>query len=101
MAKTVQEAGYRLYWSTWMLLLLLTLLMLATGYVSLPKRFIVALLTLAMLVKASLIGGHFMHLRFEKLNLVVIVAVGILATAAALFTLILFDGIRIARLSVG
>ncbi len=100
MAKTLQEVGYRTYWSTWLLLLVLTLVMLAIGYVSLPKVFMVFLLVPAMLVKASLIGAHFMHLRFERLNLVLTVAVGILATGTILFLLISFDGIRILTLSL-
>ncbi len=100
MAKTLHEVGYGIYWLTWIVLLLLTLLMLVTGYVSLPKMFVVLLLLGAMLVKASLIGAHFMHLRFEKLTLVLTVAVGILATATFLFVLIAFDGIRILRLSL-
>ncbi len=100
MAKTLQEAGYRIYWSTWVLLLVLTLVMLGTGFVSLPKVFMAVLLIVAMLVKASLIGGHFMHLRFEKLSLVLTVVVGLLATATILFLLIAFDGIRILRLSL-
>ena len=101
MAKTLHEIGYGIYWITWAVLLALTLLMLATGYVSLPKGFVVLLLLAAMLVKASLIGAHFMHLRFEKLTLVLTVAVGILATATFLFVLIAFDGIRIFKLSLG
>lgn len=100
MAKTLQEAGYKLYWSTWAILLALTLMMLTTGYVTLPKVFIVVLLILAMLAKASLIGGHFMHLRFEQLSLVLTVVVGIVATATILFLLISFDGLRILRLSL-
>lgn len=99
MAKTLREAGYRLYWFTWLFLLILTVVMLATGYISLPHGLILALLTVAMLVKAALIGAHFMHLRFEKRSLVLIVAVGILATAGVLFLLISFDGLRILRLS--
>ncbi len=100
MAKTLHEVGYGIYWLTWVVLLLLTLLMLVTGYVSLPKIFVVLLLVGAMLVKASLIGAHFMHLRFEKLGLVITVATGILATAVILFLLISFDGLRILRLSL-
>ncbi len=99
MAKTLREASYQFYWFTWVLLLILTLAMLATGYLPLPKGFIVLLLILAMLVKASLISGHFMHLRFEKLSLALMVAAGIFATAAILFLLISFDGLRILRLS--
>ncbi len=99
MAKTLDEVDYKIYWLTWAVLLALTLLMLVTGYVSLPKVFVLFLLLTAMLVKASLIGAHFMHLRFEKLSLVLTVAVGILGTAAILFFLIAFDGIRILRLA--
>ncbi len=100
MAKTLEEVGYGIYWSTWGLLLALTLLMLVTGYVSLPKVFVVLVLLAAMLVKASLIGAHFMHLRFEKLTLLLTVAVGIMATAIFLFVLIAFDGLRIHNLSL-
>ncbi len=99
MAKTLQEVSYGTYWRTWGLLLAFTLLMLLTAYVSLPKLFVVLLLLGAMLVKASLIGAQFMHLRFEKVGLVVTVATGILATAVILFLLISFDGLRILRLS--
>ncbi len=100
MASTLQKVGYRIYWVTWALLLVLTLLMLVTGFVSLPKIFVALVLLGAMLVKASLIGAYFMHLRFEKLTLVVTVAVGILATATFLFVLIALDGIRILKLSL-
>ncbi len=99
MAKTLQEVRYGTYWRTWGILLAFTLLMLLTGSVSLPKLFVVLLLLGAMMVKASLIGAHFMHLRFEKVGLVITVATGILATAVILFLLISFDGLRILRLS--
>ena len=100
MAKTLQDLGYTIYWSTWGLLLGLTLLMLVSGHVSLPKVFVVLLLLAAMLVKASLISAHFMHLRFEKLALVLTVVIGILATATFLFALIAFDALRILKLSL-
>jgi cytochrome c oxidase subunit IV len=38
-----------------------------------------------MMVKAVMIGGNFMHLRYEKRNLAVMVAVGILVTSLILF----------------
>ena len=41
MTKTLQEVRYGTYWRTWGLLLAFTMLMLATGYVSLPKAFVV------------------------------------------------------------
>ena len=73
--------------------------MLVASHTVLPKVLILLLLITAMLLKASLIGAYFMHLRFEKLSLVLAVTAGILATAAILFLLISFDGVRILRLS--
>ncbi len=99
MANELPKPGYKFYWGTWAFLLLLTLLMLGTSFVTLPKTVVVGLLLVAMLLKASVIGAHFMHLRFEKLSLGVMVAAGILATAAILFGVIAFDGLRILRLS--
>lgn len=99
MATHSPATGYRHYWSAWGALLVLTLGMLLAGHLTLPKALILVLLLGAMLVKASLIGAYFMHLRFEKLSLVAVVTAGILATAAALFVVIAFDGVRILRLS--
>ncbi len=90
---------YRTYWSTWLVLLILTVLMILVGFVSIPKGLIVALLLCAMLVKAALIGGNFMHLRYEKAALVLVVAVGILFTAVALFFGIAPDGVRALKMS--
>ena len=99
MASTEHATGYRVYWATWALLLLLTLVMLATEYVPVSKVILLALLLAAMLTKSSLIGAYFMHLRFEKWNLIVVVAAGILVTGAILFLVISFDGVRILQLS--
>ena len=99
MAKTVAEPGYKTYWLTWGILLAMTIAMLVTGSASLPKLFAAVLLLVAMMVKASLIGGQFMHLRFEKLGLVLAVTGAILMVSAFLFVLISFDGVRILKLS--
>jgi cytochrome c oxidase subunit IV len=97
MAKTLQEASYKVYWLTWLVLLLLTLAMILIGSASLSRGWIASLLILGMFVKAALIGGNFMHLRFERLTLVLTVAVGILFTAAALFFLIAPDGMQMLK----
>jgi len=75
MTKALQEVGYKLYWLTWFVLLVLTLGMILIGSATLPKLLVALLLIPAMLVKASLIRGYFMHLRFEKLTLILSVAV--------------------------
>lgn len=99
MAKSLPETGYGFYWKTWGYLLALTAGMLASEYLALPKGFLISLLLVAMLVKATLVGAHFMHLRFEKLGLVLAVTVGVLATGAILFFLIAFDGVHVFRLA--
>lgn len=99
MAKSLPGTGCRLYWKTWGYLLALTLGMLASEYLALPRGFLLSLLLVAMLVKAALIGGNFMHLRFEKPGLALAVAVGILATGAVLFFLLAFDGYHVFRLA--
>ena len=39
---------------------------------SLPRTAFVVFMVAAMLTKASIIGGNFMHLKFEKLNLIML-----------------------------
>ena len=90
---------YKTYWSTWLVLLALTVMMILVGFVSIPKGLILTVLICAMFVKAGLIGGNFMHLRYETAALVVVVALGILFTAAALFFGIAPDGVRALTLS--
>jgi cytochrome c oxidase subunit IV len=48
----------------------------------------VLFLLVFMLVKATMIGGNFMHLRYEQRNLAFIVAAGLLVTSAILFAFI-------------
>ena len=86
------KTGAKFYFSTWGILLALTVLMLVTEYLSLPRGLLLVLLAMAMLTKASIIGLNFMHLRSEKQILIWTVALGILITGAILFTLIAVDG---------
>lgn len=79
---------YKVYWVTWVILLVITVLMLLAEKFQLPPWFLILFLLAFMLVKAAMIGGTFMHLRFEKTNLAVMVAAGILVTSLILFTYI-------------
>jgi len=90
--------SYKSYWYTWVALLILTLVMIEIGSAAIPGGVIAFLLILLMLTKATLIGSNFMHLRFEKLALILTVVIGILFTALALFLGIAPDGIRILSL---
>ena len=59
--------------------------MLAAESLHMPRWFLVVFLLIFMAVKATMIGGNFMHLRYEKRNLSVMVAAGIIVTSLILF----------------
>jgi len=63
-------AGYRQYFVTWCWLLVMTMLALGIGYVHMPEGLKALLLVGTTLAKIILIASIFMHLRFEKMNLV-------------------------------
>ena len=79
---------YRVYWVTWGLLLVITVLMLLAEKFHMPRWFLVVFLIAFMMVKATMIGGNFMHLRFERRNMAVMVAGGLLITSLILFAFI-------------
>ncbi len=87
--------GTRVYWATWSLLLAFTLLMVWLDGASIPRLPFAVVMIAAMLIKASVIAANFMHLRFERMSLVLIVAVGLLVTGTVLYVLILPDAFRI------
>ncbi len=67
----VHFAGsYRLFLSIWFWLLLLTGFEVFLGYVQLPVVYMLVILMGASLIKAALIVAYFMHLRFERINLI-------------------------------
>ena len=76
---------YRIYWITWVFLLLVTLAMLGAEAFHMPRWFLVPFLLAFMMLKAVMIGGNFMHLRFEKSNLAFMVFGGIMLTTLILF----------------
>ncbi len=99
MTQEESKVGSSHYWRIWSMLLVLTLIMVFIDRSPLTRGLLVSVLVVAMLAKASLIAGYFMHLRFEKLNLILIVLVGLLITGFVLFALIAPDGMRILDLS--
>ena len=67
----VHFAGsYRLFLSVCFWLLLLTGFEVFLGYVQLPVVYMLVILMGASLIKAALIVAYFMHLRFERINLI-------------------------------
>ena len=90
---------YRVYWITWSILLAITVAMLAAEMLHLPRWFLIVFLLAFMSVKAVMIGGNFMHLRYEKRNLAVMVAAGILVTSLILFFFIRPEARHVLELS--
>ncbi len=60
----------RLFLSVWFWLLLLTGFEVFLGYIHLPVVYMLVILMGASIVKAALIVAYFMHLRFERVNLI-------------------------------
>lgn len=95
MASEHKAPSPRLYWGIWLILLVLTLVMIGIDTMEGPRPVLVMVLLTAMMVKAVLIGGYFMHLRFERVFLWMSVLVGLLINGAILFGLIVPDALRI------
>src|SRR6185436_1407185 len=72
MAHDHTHTGNRQYFTTWLWLLVMTSFALAIGYVSMPEALKALLLVGTTLAKIVLIGRIFMHLKFEKMNLVML-----------------------------
>ena len=64
--------SYKTYFITWVWLLVLTALALGIGYAPLNETLKAVLLVCTTLAKILVIAAIFMHLRFEKINLVLI-----------------------------
>ena len=88
---------YRIYRITWVVLLIITMAMLAAEMFHLPRWFLIVFLVCFMMVKAVMIAGNFMHLRFERPSLAVVVASGILVTSLILFSFISREAHHVAR----
>jgi cytochrome c oxidase subunit 4 len=60
----------KLFITIWVWLLLLTAFEVFLGYIQLPVVYMLVILMGASIIKAALIVAYFMHLRFERLNLI-------------------------------
>jgi cytochrome c oxidase subunit IV len=82
------SSPYRVYWVTWVILLVITVVMLLAERFQMPRLVLIVFLVAFMMVKAVMIGGNFMHLRFERRNLAIMVSAGILVTSLILYLFI-------------
>jgi cytochrome c oxidase subunit IV len=77
--------SYKTYWVFWFVLLVITVAMVFIG----NKPVLVS----GMLLKATIISLLYMHLKFEKLGLILAVLLGIFATTAVLCVLLIPDAL--------
>ena len=85
----------RVYWMTWGVLLMFTVVMVWADGAAIPRTAFVIFMIGAMLTKASIIGANFMHLRQESAWIGVTVVVGLIVTGTILYVLIAPDAARI------
>ncbi len=64
--------SYRLYFITWVWLLVLTALALGLGYAPINESLKAFLLVCTTLAKILVIAAIFMHLRYERVNLILL-----------------------------
>jgi cytochrome c oxidase subunit IV len=76
---------YKMYWVNWAILLVITVAMLGAEALHMSRWVLVPFLLAFMKVKATMISGSFMHLRFEHRRLWTMVLVGLLVTSVILF----------------
>jgi cytochrome c oxidase subunit IV len=90
----------RLFISVWVWLLALTGFEVFLGYIRLPVVYMLVILMGASIVKAALIVAYFMHLRFERLNLILTI-VPALVIAICLLLVFFPDSFRSKELRYG
>ncbi len=93
-------AGTRLFLTVWGGLLGLTLGELFLAYQHLPVGMMLAFLMGLSVVKAGLIVAYFMHLRFERLNLILVVVPTLIVVISLLF-MFFPDSFRVTALGIG
>src|SRR5436309_15440108 len=68
----VHAISYKTYAMTWFWLLVMTMLALGLGYAPIAERLKAMLLVCTTLAKILVIAAIFMHLRYERINLILI-----------------------------
>jgi cytochrome c oxidase subunit IV len=74
--------------------------MLGIEFTGLPRWILVAVLLIAMMVKAGYIASNFMHLRFERPAQVWIIAGNLVATVLAMFLYMSADALHVLLVAI-
>jgi cytochrome c oxidase subunit 4 len=83
----------KLFSTIWIWLLLLTGIEIFLGYKPMPLRFMITILLGLSIIKAALIVAYFMHLKFERLSLI-LTLVPMLVTCICLLFVFFPDSFR-------
>jgi cytochrome c oxidase subunit 4 len=92
-------AGLRIMYVVWLWLLALTLIEVFLAYMHVPLHIMLVALLGMSLVKAALIVAYFMHLKFERLSLVLTLIPAAVGTIL-LLNIFFPDSTRLARLAI-
>ena len=99
MGDHANSGGMRPMYFIWAWLLGLTLIEVALAYMQTPIFWMLLILLGLSLVKAALIMAYFMHLKFERLNLVLTLIPALVMTIL-LLTIFFPDAMRIKEIGV-
>lgn len=88
MEETAHVHGYKVYVYCWLGLLALTLLAMGVSHIDMPTGVRALILVGLSGLKVMLIAAYFMHLRFEKKNLVFITMIPLLLAAVMWFMIL-------------
>lgn len=75
----------KLFVSIWVWLVLMTLIEIFLAYVHLPLHFMLTILMGLSIIKAALIVAYFMHLKFERLSLILTIVPMLVVCICLLF----------------
>ena len=81
MTSTSDEHAEPNYWMVWLALAILTVVELLVARVPGARAFVILSLCVLALAKAALVAAYFMHLKFEKYALILIVLSPLLLSA--------------------
>jgi len=97
-AEPVEEVHFagsnRLFLMVWIWLLVLTGFEVFLGYVRLPVLYMLVILMGASIIKAALIVAYFMHLRFERLNLILTIVPAVVICICLMLLVFFPDSFR-------
>ncbi|MCS7229410.1 MAG: cytochrome C oxidase subunit IV family protein [Candidatus Kryptonium sp.] len=87
MSETIHQSSKKVYWRVWFQLLAITIVEILVAFLPISHSLMALLFTIMALMKAVLIAGYFMHLKFEKIGFIysiVLPLIILVALAAAL-----------------